>query len=176
MQHSSVGDDRAVRPRIGFRAAEGVRAAWVAASAPFSRTPTGHTRAQRSGLAYEAKVHAHLESTFADLYNPSLWFKYVDSGGRHRFCQPDGVLRLGNMVVIFEVKSRFTSDGWHQLRRLYAPVVQEAWRPSLLGLCLIVKSYDPFTVFPEQANLVTDLQRWVVARSFSSMGVFPWRP
>lgn len=176
MLHSSGGDDRAVRAPRGFRAAEGVRAAWLAPAGPFSRAPKGHTAAQRAGLRYEAQVHEYLEAQFPDLYHPSCWFRYVDDKGVHRWCQPDGFLRLGNLVIIFEVKSRFTSDAWWQLRRLYSSVVLAAFKPSVLGACVVCKTYDPSTHFPEAHELIDDLQGWVVRRQFAQVGVFPWKP
>lgn len=180
MQHSapSVGDGgglAAVRTPRGFKAVEGVREAWVAATGPFSRTPAGRTAAQRAGLRYERKVHGYLEDTFPGLYMASQWFQYRDACGALRWCQPDGLLRLGNVVVIFEVKARFGSDGWWQLRRLYSSVVTAAWRPSILGLCLVCRNYDPFVPFPEGHDVVDDVERWVIRRQFAQVGVLPWK-
>ncbi len=176
MLHNSLGDGRAVRTPHGFRAAEGVREAWLAPAGPFSRTPKGNTFAQRAGLRYEAKVHEHLDDLFPSLYHASQWFKYVDSRGVHRWCQPDGYVRLGNMVVIFEVKSRFTTDAWWQLRRLYSSVVQTAFTPKILGLCIVCRSYDPSVPFPEGHELIDDLEAWVIKRQFAQVGAFPWKP
>lgn len=174
---SRLGDGpvlRALRAPRGFREVGGVREAWPCES-PFSRTPTGRTAAQKAGLRYERKVHEYLASVFCDAYSPSQWFGYYDVHGSRRFCQPDGILRFGNVAVIFEVKARFTGDGWWQLRRLYAPIVRVAFAPSLLGLCLICRSYDPSVPFPERHDVLSDVERWVVRREFAQVGVFPWR-
>jgi hypothetical protein len=177
MLHSSEGDGRALLPPKRFRAAEGVREAWAASTGPFSLTPKPRgTPAQRAGVVYERKVHAYLEEVFPFLYTASQWFRYRDHSGSLRWCQPDGILRLGNVVVIFEVKSRFTADGWFQLRRLYSSVVATAFQPRTLGCCLVTKNYDPAIPFPERHELVSDVERWVIRRQFAQVGVFPWKP
>jgi hypothetical protein len=175
MPHSSLGDGRAVRPPKSFRVSEGVRDAKVLPAGPFSRTPKGSTASQRAGLRYEGKVHDYLASQFGDAYVPSQWFSYVDGGGVRRYCQTDGLLRVGPLAVIFEVKLRFSSDAWWQLRRLYSSVVTTALRPSQLGLCLICRNYDPHMPFPEGHDVVDNVERWVIRRQFAQVGVFPWR-
>lgn len=175
MLHSSLGDERAVRPPRNFRSAEGVRAAWLSATGPFARTPKGRTPAQRYGLRYEAKVHEHLSLLFPGHYIPSQWFQYIDDRGARRWCQTDGLLSLGTLVVIFEVKARFSADGWWQLRRLYSSVVVAALKPTTLGCCLVTRHYDPAASFPEAHERISDLERWIIRRQFAQVGVFPWR-
>lgn len=185
MLHSSNASSRlamgenearsAVRQPRSFHDAEGVREAWPC-DGPFSRTPEGRTAAQKAGLKYERDVHAFLSSTFADAYIASQWFSYLDRKGARRFCQPDGLLRLGSMVVIFEVKLRFTSDAWWQLRRLYSSVVVAAFKPRILGTCVITRSYDPAVAFPEAHELIDEVERWVIRRQFAQVGVLQWRP
>lgn len=153
----------------------GVERAWPSSGGPFTSTPQGRTAAQRAGLRYERKVHEYLSSQYGEAYVASQWFRYCKRGGSPRWCQPDGILHLGNMAVIFEIKSRFTADAWWQLRGLYAPVVSLAFRPKLLGLCLIVRRYDPMTQFPEQCCVIDDLDAWLVARRYAAMGVFSWQ-
>lgn len=177
MLHSSEGDGRAVRPPRRFRAVEGVREAWASRTGPgFSSPKLSGTRAQRAGIAYERKVHAYLEEAFPFLYTASQWFRYRDAEGGLRWCQTDGILRLGNVVVIFEVKSRFTPDAWFQLRRLYSSVVATALKPTVLGTCLVTKYYDPAVPFPESHELISDLERWIIRRQFAQVGVFTWKP
>jgi len=142
---------------------------------PFASTPKGKTPAQRAGLAYEHKVHAYLEATFPGTYTASQWYSYLDERGIRKFCQPDGILRVGSMAVIFEVKIRFTADAWWQLRHLYSSVVICALKPKLLGLCLVTRSYDPSIPFPEAHELHTDVERWVIRRQFAQIGVVQWR-
>jgi hypothetical protein len=182
MLHSAnalLGDGQsrsALRQPRGFHMAEGVRSAEALERGPFSSTPKGKTPAQKAGLAYEAKVHEHLQDTFAESYRASQWYSYIDGKGARRFCQPDGVLHLGSMAVIFEVKIRFTADAWWQLRRLYSSVVLCALKPKLLGLCLVTRSYDPSVPFPEAHELHFDVERWVIRRQFAEVGVIQWKP
>lgn len=175
MLHSSFGDGRAVRQPRGFTMAEGVREAWPC-DGPFSCTPEGRTAAQKAGLAYERKVHEHLADTFGSAYTPSQWYSYLDSSGKRRWCQPDGIVRVGALAVIFEVKSRFTADAWWQLRRLYSSVVVCAHKPTQLGTCLVTRSYDPAVPFPEAHELISDIERWVIRREFAQVGVLQWKP
>lgn len=163
-------------------------------SGPFDRS-TGKlygTAAQKAGVRYERKVQERLSEIFGEAYSPSPWFRFLGRPGRTRrtqrrgaagasgawrWCQPDGIVRIGEaggLVVIFEVKSRFSSDGWYQLRQLYHPVVMAAYRPAVVGLCLISRYYDPFVSFPEDPHLIPNLEQWVVRRDFKRMGVFSW--
>lgn len=139
-------------PPRGFRAAEGVRSAWLLASGPFSaRTPKtacGRTPAQRLGLAYEKKWHAYIQSRSLGVYHAGPWIGFATRGGS-RTCQPDGFLQMGKVGIIFEVKSRLVSDAWWQLRHLYAPVVRLAYGVHSLGLCVVCRHADPLVVFPE---------------------------
>lgn len=175
MRHSSPSESRALRPPLGFRAASGVREAWRTSS-PFPRTPAGKTAAQKFGIRYEKRVHEFLHAALPGLYDASPWFKYRNGKGELRYCSPDGIFRLGNVAIIFEVKSRFTSDAWYQLRRVYEPVVRAAYGPTRLGLCVIAKSYDPSTIFPEPYDLLDALEPWIIHRQFDTIGVFPWKP
>lgn len=178
MLHSALGDGRALRPPRSFVSSEGVRSAMVCESGPFASPPKGRTPAQRAGIAYERKVHEYLSETFCDSYRPSQWFLYTDACGARRFCQPDGLLLLGNVVVIFEVKARFTADAWWQLRRLYSSVVVAALKPTVLGCCLVTRSYDPAQPFPEAHEYIPrgDIEGWVIRRQFAQVGVLQWKP
>lgn len=166
------------RPPRGFRPAEGVRSAWSCGEAgPFGRAPSPirGTAAQKAGLRYERKVHEHLSSVFGSLYRPSQWFRFEDQHGRMRWCQPDGLLCVRDVALVFEVKARHTSDAWWQLRRLYAPVVSRALYARTVGLCCIVRSYDASVPFPEPLEWVDDLRHWAEG-PFDRMGVFSWKP
>lgn len=171
-----LGVERAPR---GFRVAEGVRSAWIEASGPFGRTPAPlrGTAAQKAGIRYERKVHEHLSSLFGSAYRPSQWFRFEDRNGALRWCQPDGLLSLGPLVVIFEVKARLVPDAWWQLRRLYEPVVRRGLRPAALGLCTITRNFDPHIIFPEPLYLIAGkLEDWARGERFERIGVYTWKP
>jgi hypothetical protein len=87
---------------------------------------------------------------------------------------------------LFEVKARFTSDAWWQLRKLYEPVVRAAFSPKTLLSVIICRSFDPSVAFPEPYELVdkdpAPFFKWAVsreARRFTGAGaslyVLPWR-
>lgn len=161
-------------PPRGFRSAEGVRHAWLSGGGPFGRTPSlrGKSAAQKAGIRYERKVQKELAHELGEAFQSSVWFKYDDASGPH-WCQVDGLWqRGGKEVVIFEIKSRFTSDGWFQLRRLYEPVVRKALYPSALRHVLICRSFDPVAAFPEDFILIESLRSPLESGVVS---VLPWR-
>src|SRR5689334_5107405 len=86
-------NDRAeVAPPSGFRAAEGVRSAWLIGEGPFGRTPNrSGTVAQRAGRRYEKAALTHLAGVLGRGFTPSQWFRFWD-GHKIRYCQVDGLL------------------------------------------------------------------------------------
>jgi hypothetical protein len=62
------------------------------------------------------------------------------------------------VVTILEFKYQHTSDAWHQLTRLYLPVLSQLFPRKLwrFALCEVVKWYDPATVFPCPVTLAKD--------------------
>lgn len=162
----------ACRPPRGFREVEGVREARPMPQGPFGSTPTNFvgSPAQKAGLRYERHVHAMLDAVFPGTYRASQWYQYRDRKGILKWCQPDGVLLCGSLAVVFEVKARFCAEAWWQLRRLYSSVILCAHQPSVLGLCVVCKSYDPSVPFPERHVVVDDIEGWVVRRQFAEIG------
>lgn len=137
-------------PPRGFRPARPLWAELVVAG-PWhsgSRRPIRGTAAQRFGLHYERRVLDNLKFLFPSL-QCGPWFRFAEKGGYLRWCQPDALLRTEAADIIFEVKSRFTSDAYYQLRQLYAPVVERAFRAKAVRLVNIVRSFDPSVPFPE---------------------------
>lgn len=169
-----AGADRCAPPR-GFRSAEGVRRAWLSGGGPFGRTPSlrGKSAAQKAGIRYERKVNKELSLELGAGFDSSVWFRYNDASGE-RWCQVDGLwwANDGETAVIFEVKSRFTSDGWYQLRLLYEPVVRAALQPKRIQHVLICKSFDPAMPFPEDFNLIPSVRSPLEPGVVS---VLPWR-
>lgn len=169
-------DEPLARPPRHFTPAGRIAWAEEAEKGPFApRRRLSGSAAQKAGIRYERHVHEHLASLFGDAYTPSPWFRF-GAQRRARWCQMDGVLRVGTIAVLFEVKYSFSSDGWYQLRHLYLPVFRAAFPSAKPGLCLISRYFDPHVAFPEQPHLITDLQEWVVRRQYEQMGVFSWKP
>lgn len=172
---ASQGPNRAeLAPPLGFRAAMGVRSAWLVGEGPFGTTPRrGSTAARRAGLRYEKAVLEHLCARLGDGFRPSPWFKFTTSGGM-RYCQPDGLLCCANEVTIFECKYTFTAEAWWQLRQLYEPVVRAALRPARISHVVVCRRFDPAVAFPEEVQHTHLLEGW--REALHSMGVYEWRP
>lgn len=162
-------------PPKGFRAAEGVRSAWLIGEGPFGRTPRrAGTLAQRNGRRYERQALKYLAGVLGRGFTPSQWFRFYDGGGAApRFCQTDGLFVDGAGVVIFEVKRTFSADAWWQLTKLYSPVVRAALAPKRLQCVVVCKSFDPATAFPEPYEHTEMLDGW--RERLSGIGVFQWR-
>lgn len=119
------------------------------------RRPRGTSPAQKSGLRYQRKVCDELRVVWGRQAGGDIligpWVEYTN-GLRRGYCQPDILARVRDLVYIFEIKVRSTTDAWWQLRRLYEPVVKKLWpdahsQPTLVN---VVKSYDPDVLFPEE--------------------------
>lgn len=163
-----------VAPPLGFRGAEGVRAAWRVGEPSFNRTPGRKpTMAQRAGKRYEKAAQGHLVSLFGRDFTPGQWFGYMADGQR-RYCQVDGLLCNLAGVVVFEIKYTFTADAYWQLRKLYEPVVRCALGPKRLGLVIMCRSYDPAAAFPEQVQHLELFGDW--QKRLMEIGVLQWKP
>jgi hypothetical protein len=96
-----------------------------------------------------------LAREFGDRYTANPWLRFRDDAGLH-WCQPDGILRGPDRVVIVEVKYNHTIEAWRQLRLLYEPVV--GWLEELpISVVEVVKWYDCAVQFPEEVKLVKDV-------------------
>ena len=125
-------EPRFCAPPSWFRGAEGVRSAWPMSVGPFGRTPARikGTDAQRAGLRFERKALKFLKREFGRQFTPSQWFRYTTETNPMGWCQVDGLARVNNLLIVFEVKTTFTSDAWWQLRKLYEPVVKVAYETA----------------------------------------------
>jgi len=161
-------------PPQGFRAAEGVVAAWASGEGPFGATPRRlrGTAAQRAGVRYERLALAHLATVLGAGFVPSQWFRFWN-GHQMRFCQTDGLLHIPSTetLVIFECKTSFTSDAWWQLRKLYEPVVRAVYEPRHVHHVVVCKHFDPVVQFPEPFDRLMMPDGWT-----DKMGVYQWTP
>lgn len=158
---------RALRPPRGFHGVSEPR------NVRFSHEPAprnrGHTQAQKMGLRYEQKVHDVLSAIYETRFTPSPCILF-EEGTRLRRAIPDGVLVLGDCVVVVEVKYTHTEDAWWQLKRLYEPLLSAIYGERLLRCVEVCRSYDPTTSFPSH-RLVTSLH----ALPETEVGVIQWK-
>lgn len=165
-------------PPSWFRGVEGVRSAWPDSGGPFGRTPArlSGTHAQRAGKRYERKAIAYLQERLGTAFLPSPWYKFKDSKGALRWCQPDGVLLTPELALIFEIKIGFTSAAWWQLRKLYEPVIRAAYQPPRIGVLVMCKSFDPAVPFPEVYRVLPAIPSPPSGWDCTVTGVVQWRP
>lgn len=128
--------------------------------------PTSSSRAQTSGLRYEAHAKDELDRRYGPEFIPGPWFKYWLFNGRECYCQPDGLLirvREGQVTII-EIKSYHNEQAFGQLTNLYYPIVS-VWLAGLtvrdpfcppwrVGLCEVVKWYDSALILPIRVKMV----------------------
>lgn len=138
-------------PPSWFRGVEGVRSAWPDSGGPFGRTPArlAGSAAQKAGKRYERKAIAYLQERLGKAFLPSPWYKFHDRKGTLRWCQPDGLVLLPGIALLFEIKIGFTSDAWWQTRKLYEPVLRVAHGVGRVAPFVICKSFDSAVPYPE---------------------------
>lgn len=151
-------------PARGFAEAGTVAYARLSLTPPPFIRQRKYTGRRAEGVRYEKKVQKHLLEHFPDAYVGSPWLHFLPEGAdKWRWCQPDGLLVdfEHGILTVLEVKYSHTSDAWWQVRKLYTPVLQKIFPPSLwkYEACEIVKWYDPATRFPEAVELASELDR-----------------
>lgn len=87
---------------------------------------------KRAGKKFEAKMQRKLKSLLGPNYLPGPWFHFTGDNNAFRKCQPDGILELSNAVLIVEIKSQHCLRAWWQLRKLYQPVVEFAFKKPVV--------------------------------------------
>jgi len=132
--------------------------------APVFSGKVKRSAAQSRGIRYEKKVQKYLLEQFEDFYLPSPWLHFREEGQEDfRWAQPDGLLIDGikGIINIVEIKYSHTADAWWQVRRLYLPVLQKLFPPTLwrYEALEVVKWYDSDTIFPEKVQLVDNPMR-----------------
>lgn len=149
-------------PPVGFNPAGAVQQAWVSPIPPQFMRQRRYTGARAAGVRYEKRVHAHLLDQFPTTYLPSPWLRFL-SGGRWRWCQPDGLIfDLDNgRIIVVEVKYSHTSDAWWQVKHLYLPVLKRCFPEHLwtYEACEVVRWFDPMTVFPEPLEMAAQIDQ-----------------
>lgn len=133
--------------------------------------PRGGTAAQKAGRHYEQRVQDVLQEIYVDKFRASPSILYRDKKSRLRRAIPDGLLDVGNYLLVIEIKLTHTEKAWWQLERLYAPLVQHLFLNRRILLVEICRSYDPTIQFPLPHERITSLH----APSIPHVGVLQWR-
>lgn len=95
-----------------------------------SSIPVGRPRgAKRHGVKYERDFARALDH---DAWH-GKWFEFWDANGRG-WCQPDVLLRVGEMIVILECKYTYVPEARGQIVQLYKPVVEAAYGLRAVGV------------------------------------------
>lgn len=130
----------------------------IRVESPYENIRSRKTGAQRAGLSYQKKVGRFL-SAHADpgTVVDGPWFAFNDDSLPLHYCQPDFLLLSISEVVVVEVKIRWTSDAWWQLRKLYAPVVQKHYPSRTVSVLTISRGYDPAIRCPEEVSIIDAL-------------------
>lgn len=158
--------------RRAIRSAEEASAAWLLGGGPFGKASSGRTAAQKAGLRYERGVKGRLELLF-DNFHSGPWYAYR-LRNEVRYCQPDGLVFLPDLTIIFEIKHSFVPEALDQLQRLYAPVIRLAHCVDRLALVTICRNFDPQRADGERQCLVRDIEIDTL-RKLSAVGVYLWR-
>jgi hypothetical protein len=129
-----------------------IRSAWRSAEAPYSgpRRPRG---AKKAGMIYQRKVEAWPGWTGVGGIELSPWFCFTDGSRERHYCQPDLLIFHKDLLIVGEIKIRWTADAWWQLRKLYLPVLSKVFPGRILAPLCVCRSFDPAVVFPEPAVL-----------------------
>lgn len=136
-----------------------------------THVPSGKTRAQRLGIAYETRVLDCLAAIYGTDFRPAPSILYEDRSGLRRAI-PDGILRIASGLIVVEVKLSHVETAWWQLTRLYAPLLAALVRPGTEIRCVeICRSYDPVVQFPRPHEVVKSLHD----TPSDAVGVLQWR-
>ncbi len=160
---------RGLRPPRSFNGIKG-----TPSEVRFGGTPRinrGHTAAQKAGLQYEQRVVDVLSAIYGIDFRGAPAILYQDRTGC-RMAVPDGILKIGNTLVVIEVKLTHTERAWWQLNRLYLPLLRALVNPGVQCLPVeICRSYDPDVKFPGPSAVTTSLHRL----SPSHTGILHWK-
>jgi hypothetical protein len=140
----------------------------------WTRTKTKHTPAQLAGLRYEKRVHAALREAWSYKYHESQAFKYVDQRGAGGAI-PDGLIKDLAGFCIIEIKSQHMPESWWQLRQKYEPLVRWVWPGQKVILLEICRSLDAAMPYPEEFEIVTSIDDFLLDAKDGALGVMQWK-
>lgn len=107
------------------------------------------------GLRFQRAAAHRIPNSF-----PDRWFQYWDAKG-DGYCSPDILLADGQTTVIIECKLTWTPNAEAQIRELYAPVIEMAFKRPTIGI-VITRHLTPAT--PQDTLVTTLAQALAVAR------------
>jgi len=151
------------------------------AVAGFSKEPPAFLASRKvrgarlAGLAYERRAQEYLEKRFEGFYVRSPWLVYLlGMDQKVRWCQPDGlVFNFQNLTItIVEIKLKHTSEAYHQVKNLYAPILKAIFPRWQLRAVEMVKWYDGTEYFPAEYTMIDDLG----LPPRNGFGVHIWKP
>lgn len=135
----------------------------------------GRTSAQKQGLRYEETIQrALLERYVGSEYAASPHIHFEDDSGA-RTCLPDGILALGGITYILEIKRAHCAIAWWQLERLYRPLIANYYHDRQIRVCEIVRTYDPAVTFPVDVKRIESIDDLPLLGE-SDFGVLLWKP
>ena len=114
--------------------------------------------AKKIGLSYERRVLDVLSAIYGSAFRASPVIRY-DVGRKWKAAIPDGVLRLGDTILVIEVKLAHTERVWEQLMGRYAPLVRILEPHLRLRTIEVCRSYDPAISLPGPHTLTTSLHK-----------------
>jgi hypothetical protein len=147
-----------------YRAVRWTEAAGVP-TAP--RRPRG---AKLAGLQYERRVLDVLTAIYGGAFREQANIAYWDRRGPRRAVL-DGVLRLGDEVLIIEVKLAHTARIWEQLVERYVPLVKALEPGATVRGVEICRSYDPHVKLLGPHKKITSLHQ----AASGGLEVLQWR-
>jgi hypothetical protein len=112
--------------------------------------------ARRTGIRFEKKVLGALKAQYGEALELNPWFMFEEEG-ELRYCSPDAILHIKRPVAL-EVKHGHCERAYHQLHRLYIPVLSEFFGEPFRAV-EIVKWYDPRIPFPGNIELVSSVEK-----------------
>lgn len=114
--------------------------------------------AQKAGLAFQKHVVKWAGERNDLFLEVGPWFAFTDDSDSRHFCQPDLLIRVNGLVLVCEIKLRWTADAWWQLRKIYLPVLEKFWPTSSFAPVCLCKSFDPAVSFPEEIQIRSELE------------------
>ena len=113
---------------------------------------------KRLGLQFERRVVDVLSAIYGDAFTPSQGIRYKVRN-EPALAILDGVLRLGDQLVIIEVKLAHTVRVWEQLMLRYATLVRALEPQRQVRTVEVCRSYDPAVSLPGPHELIHVLPR-----------------
>jgi hypothetical protein len=158
-------------PARRFSHAADLHIANVRWGTPLVRPLTRPRGAKKAGILYERKVQDVLMAIYGTLYEPSPVINYTLRGVR-KAAIPDGILRLGDVAWIVEVKLAHTVRVWEQLMDRYVPLVRALEPQRRIRAVEVCRTYDPHVVMPGPHALIHSLHK---SAPLGALEVLQWR-